>query len=76
MSELKPSSTTAESIETCAPWFTTSNHCTSDSDNAAREVMTAMAVATVGAMRRRCSDDAAKVATAPPSMTSTGRIEK
>ena len=28
--ELKPSSTTAESIETWAPWLATSNHCTSD----------------------------------------------
>ena len=50
ISELNPSSTTAESIETWAPWLATSNHCTSDSDSAAKQVMTAMPVATVASI--------------------------
>ncbi len=74
--ELKPSSTTAESMDTCAPWLATSNHCTSDSDSAASVVITAMTVATWASIRRRCSDEAARMATAPPSMTSTGRIDR
>ena len=39
--------------------------------------MTAMAVDTRWRrMRRRSTDDTARMATAPPSMTSTGRIER
>src|SRR5579875_1062030 len=75
-SALNPSSATAPATAVLAPWSATSYHWNSDTTTATEAVATVRLVAHTVSSGRRTSEDRARMATAPPSRTRMGRIDR
>ena len=75
-STLKPSTTSAWSMAVNGPWSRTSAHCHRAKPSAVPETATVPIVATRTRSGRRINDVTARMTTAPPSMTITGRMAR